>query len=217
MNFDELQAEWQSHNHQGQIKLNPQLLLNEVRRNQRYLESVLFRRDLREVSVAVFLAILFSVDASRMHEWAMYPLAASCLGVGVFFIVDRQLQKRKRPAKNDTLEACIHSSLHQVNHQIWLLTNILWWYVLPIVFGAAPLFLVVCWRLRDAGWLMYVVIGLIAAIAVLVAAWVYSVNQRCVQSEFQPRRRELEDLLASLTAVPHENVGDDPPATQRPA
>lgn len=213
MNFDELQREWQSHDHQGQIKLNTQLLLNEVRRNQRYLESALFRRDTIEVSVALFLTILFAVDGYRMREWAMYPLAASCLAVGIVFIVDRQLQKRKAPFKHDSLESCIHSSLLQVNHQIWLLTNIFWWYILPVCVGAVPLFLTISWRLRDAGWLMYFVVGSIATITALMAAWVYSLNQRCVQVEFQPRRRELEDLLASLTAVPPENASDVHPTS----
>jgi hypothetical protein len=198
MNFEELQKAWQSQNPGATVTINTDLLLKEVRRNQHHFWMTIFWRDAREVGVAAFLTWLFLHWAIRDREWSLYLLSFSCFGVGLFMLVDRWLQRRKRPVTNDPLRSCIEASLLQVNHQIWLLKNVFWWYLLPL---AAAIGISICagiWRTRQAGfsvmkgWVVFVMFG------VLIYWGVYWLNQFAVKKYLEPRRQELESLLASL-------------------
>ena len=198
MNFEELQKAWQSQNPGATVTINTDLLLKEVRRNQHHFWMTIFWRDAREVGVAAFLTWLFLHWAIRDREWSLYLLSFSCFGVGLFMLVDRWLQRRKRPVTNDPLRSCIEASLLQVNHQIWLLKNVFWWYLLPL---AAAIGISICagiWRTRQAGfsvmkgWVVFVMFG------VLIYWGVYWLNQFAVKKYLEPRRQELESLLAGL-------------------
>jgi phosphoglycerol transferase MdoB-like AlkP superfamily enzyme len=198
MNFEELQKAWQSQNPGATVTINTDLLLKEVRRNQHHFWMTIFWRDAREVGVAAFLTWLFLHWAIRDREWSLYLLSFSCFGVGLFMLVDRWLQRRKRPVTNDPLRSCIEASLLQVNHQTWLLKNVFWWYLLPL---AAAIGISICagiWRTRQAGfsvmkgWVVFVLFG------VLIYWGVYWLNQFVVRKHLEPRRQELESLLASL-------------------
>jgi phosphoglycerol transferase MdoB-like AlkP superfamily enzyme len=198
MNFEELQKAWQSQNPGATVTINTDLLLKEVRRNQHHFWMTIFWRDAREVGVAAFLTWLFLHWAIRDREWSLYLLSFSCFGMGLFMLVDRWLQRRKRPVTNDPLRSCIEASLLQVNHQIWLLKNVFWWYLLPL---AAAIGISICagiWRTRQAGfsvmkgWVVFVMFG------VLIYWGVYWLNQFVVRKHLEPRRQELESLLASL-------------------
>jgi len=198
MNFEELQKAWQSQNPGATVTINTDLLLKEVRRNQHHFWMTIFWRDAREVGVAAFLTWLFLHWAIRDREWSLYLLSFSCFGMGLFMLVDRWLQRRKRPVTNDPLRSCIEASLLQVNHQTWLLKNVFWWYLLPL---AAAIGISICagiWRTRQAGfsvmkgWVVFVLFG------VLIYWGVYWLNQFAVKKYLEPRRQELESLLASL-------------------
>ena len=198
MNFEELQKAWQSQNPGATVTINTDLLLKEVRRNQHHFWMTIFWRDAREVGVAAFLTWLFLHWAIRDREWSLYLLSFSCFGMGLFMLVDRWLQRRKRPVTNDPLRSCIEASLLQVNHQTWLLKNVFWWYLLPL---AAAIGISICagiWRTRQAGfsvmkgWVVFVMFG------VLIYWGVYWLNQFAVKKYLEPRRQELESLLASL-------------------
>src|SRR5258706_7416436 len=120
------------------VNANADVLLNEVRRNQQQFRKTIFWRDAREVGAAVVLMVVSLTCGIQWHWWSLYFLAFCCFFVGAFFLVDRFIQRRKQPVTNDSLQACIQSFLLEVNHQIWLLKNIFWWYLLPgdIGFGA---------------------------------------------------------------------------------
>jgi Na+/melibiose symporter-like transporter len=56
----------------------------------------------------------------------------------------------------------------------------------------------VAWSLRSGGWPMALVLVGLLAIAGLILAWVYKLNQDAIRSELEPRRQELEALVRSL-------------------
>jgi len=118
--------------------------------------------------------------------------------VGVYIIVDRLAQKKTQPAFNGTLKGCIEASLAQVNHQIWLLKNIFWWYLLPLLVASA----ISMWTKEShrPHFDHAAAVGVLMSV-VLIAwffRWVYRLNQSAVTKTLQPRREELEALLASL-------------------
>ncbi|MFZ0826976.1 MAG: hypothetical protein WAO02_06105 [Verrucomicrobiia bacterium] len=198
MNFEELQQVWQSQNPGAKVTVSADVLLKEVRRNQQQFWATIFWRDAQEVGVAVLLALFFMCQGMRHHDWTDYLLALAGLGVGAFMVVDRLLQRRKQPAANDSLKTCITGSLLQVNHQIWLLKNVIWWYLLPF---AAALGIAIChssWQARASGF--PAVTGLVIAILLITLVYwgIYRLNQFAVRKSLEPRRQELESLLAGL-------------------
>jgi hypothetical protein len=198
MNFEELQEAWQSQDTSAKVTIRADALLKEVRRKQRQFRATIFWRDVREVGVAAFLTWLFLHWAIRDREWALYLLAFACFGVGMFMLVDRWLQRKKRPVTNDGVRACVEASLIQVKHQIWLLKNVFWWYLLPIQVGLGALICSVGWQVRLGG--LGVILGLAgyAVFCGLLCWGLYHLNQMAVRKSLEPRRLELETLLSSL-------------------
>ena len=131
-----LQKAWQSQDAGAKVTINADVLLKEVRRNQRQFRATIFWRDVREVGVAALLTWLFLHWAIRDREWSLYLLALRLLWRGQFH-AGGPLASAQETARSRTilLRSCVEASLLQVNHQIWLLKNVFWWYLLPIQVG----------------------------------------------------------------------------------
>jgi CubicO group peptidase (beta-lactamase class C family) len=92
----------------------------------------------------------------------------------------------------------VKESLSQVERQIWLLRNVLWWYLLPFAIPILAFFAHVSW-LNSKVWLESALgFGVPAVFVVALYCWVYWLNQRAVRLQLEPRRQELLALLASL-------------------
>ena len=202
MKFEDLQKAWQSQDAGAKVTLNADLLLNEVRRNQQQFRATIFWRDVREVGVAFLLTGFFSYHGLRYGAWTEFLVGFACFGVGIFMLVDRWLQRAKQTTSKDPLKLCIEASLNHVNHQIWLLKNVFWWYLLPIAAALAIFFGYSAWRARNIG--SWAVVGALAcALVVALLYWgIYWGNQFAVRKTLEPRRQELETLLASLAENP---------------
>ena len=199
MNFEDMQKAWQSQDARATVVIDTGVLLKEVRRNQRQFRRTIFSRDVREVGVCAAMTVVFFDWGRRWHWWSLYLLSFCCLFVGAFFVVDRWIQHRKQPVKNDSLQDCIRSSLLQVNHQIWLLKNIFWWYLLPILIGLAAVSGSTIWNRHRGDEAMMIGMGAFYTVFYGLVYWgVYWFNQRAVRKDLEPRRQELETLLASL-------------------
>lgn len=198
MDFEDLQKAWQSQNASAQVTINSDMLLKEVRRNQQQFWATIFWRDVKEVGMAFLLALFFSYRGWRHHDWTDYLLVVACLGVGTFMVVDRLVQRTLRPIFNDSLKGCIEASLIQVNHQIWLLRNIFWWYLLPLTVGWGISVLGTNWHVQHFNF--RIVFGEFTSVLLGVSIFwgVYWLNQFAVRKNLEPRRKELEALLASL-------------------
>lgn len=209
MNFEDLQKAWKAQPVGARVTLDPQVLLKEVRRKQGKFTRTIFWRDVREVGVAAVLTWTFMKSGVQEHDWTLCLLAYACLGVGLFMVVDRVVQHGRRPVNNDTLRSCVESSLRQVTHQIWLLKNVFWWYVLPLLLGEIIFAVRLAWKLPPDGHgsmpvalFMLVFRGLMLGFLLLVfggVAWFVTwLNQFAVRKSLNPRREQLENLLSTL-------------------
>ena len=197
MNFEDMQKAWQSHNASAKVLIDADALLKEVRHNQRHFRAMIFWRDAREVGVAALLAWLFLHWAIRDRAWQLYVLVFACIGYGIFLVADRLIQRRNQPASNDSLKACIESSLFQVNHQIWLLRNVFWWCLLPFGAGLLIVTAVSVWPSRHI--ISIVIGGGVYVLLIVLLYWgIYRLNQYAVRKSLVPRQKELETLLASF-------------------
>ena len=174
-------------------------LVQRAIRNSRKLDRGVFWRDVRESVVAVALAVLCIVLAHTLarREWPMYAAALCLMWIPFFLVADRRRQPKPR-ADATTVEA-IEESLQRVDHQIWLLRKVVWWYLLPC--GLAFLFISgeACFQvlqedrllnygpfLKSIGWCTALYIG------------IYFLNQWAVRSPLMPLKRELEAALKEL-------------------
>lgn len=199
MDFEDLQKAWQSQDAGAKVTINADVLLKEIRRNQQQFRATIFLRDVREVGVCAVMMAFFLVWGLRRHWWSLYLLSFCCFFVGAFFVVDRILQRRKQPVNNDSLQACVQNSLLQVNHQIWLLKNIFWWYLLPILIGLGAVSAQTLARWPGHELASMITMGVVYILTYgFTYALVYWLNQRAVRKQLAPRRQELEALLSGL-------------------
>jgi hypothetical protein len=113
-------------------------------------------------------------------------------------LVDRLRRNGSSAAPTGTLRHHIETSLAEVDHQIRLLRNVFWWYLLPPGLSILAFLAQVTWQMQDGGWLTAVSATGAVLIVGLVYGGIYRLNQFAVRSELAPRRHELATLLADL-------------------
>jgi hypothetical protein len=200
MEFDKLQEAWKAQEEALRLPIEPDLLLKEIQTNKRYFEAKVFWRDVREVGVCVLMAIVFVYSWVRTDDWPWGVFAASCLFVAGFMVVDRIVQRKRRPVYSEPLSECAEGFLKEVNHQIWLLRTVFWWYLLPFAASIAIFLGYSAWNVHQVWWLVLISsLGVFGIVAALYYG-LYRLNQLAVQKVLEPRRAELKALLQSLRA-----------------
>ena len=184
------------------ITINTDILLKEVRRNKLSFDAMIFWRDVREAGLSFVLLIFFVVTAIKDKDTILIYPALSCLFVGTFMVIDRIKLKKKYPysKQNGSLTECVKISLAHVNHQIWLLKNVSWWYLLPFAIGISIPFFIGAWAMRDSGSLISFIIKTFGFLVVLYIG-IYYLNQYAVKAALIPRKEELEKILESIEST----------------
>jgi len=211
MNLEDFQRSWQSQDTAHKVSLNANALLAEVQRKQQCFRRTIFLRDMREIGVAALLIPVFLWGGWKVH-WTLYLNAFGCFVIGAFMLLDRRLQRRTTPIRHGALKDCVTTALADVSHQIWLLRNVMWWYLLPLY---VPMVLFFGWSMLDAPgpifmrlWALQIPIAFVTALY----AGIYWLNQTAVKKSLEPRRKELEEIMNGL-----ENGYQPPPMkTKKP-
>ncbi|HTE90745.1 MAG TPA: hypothetical protein VK639_17430 [Terriglobales bacterium] len=182
----------------------PDVLLKEVRRNQQQWGAINFWGAVLEIGGEFLMTLFFSYQGLRHANWTPFRLpnwdfllvAFACAGVGIFrtfMLVYRIVRRRKQATANDPLKACIETSLNEVNDDIWLQRNIFWWCLLPFTTALAVSFGYGSLRAHNPIFLAFLVLF------VIPLDWAfYRLTQFTVRKVLEPRRQELQTLLASL-------------------
>jgi hypothetical protein len=201
MEPEELQHAWHSQDNQP-VTVDVEALLSLVKRNHRNFRSTILIRDVIEIGIALALTVFFGAIGNARENWSWYVLAAGCLFVAVFMLVDRQRQRSRSPSNTETLAVWVERSRSDVEHQIWLLRNIFWWYLLPPLIGITCVYAYPIWQARHAGAGFALALGLPAGLLAGSCAFFYGVyllNQRAVRANLLPRLKELQSLAENLS------------------
>lgn len=200
MKLDELQEVWQSQD--TRIAVRSALLLTSIRDKQRRHMRAIWMRNIREGWITVLASVYFictleSDVESRLRLWAFYSAMGILFGVGAFRVFDNYRQKRKTAQFEESSLAFLECSLHNINHRIWLLENIFWWWILPVaiagVLVAAQIIMLVglphtlLWKLGTATLIICVTLGIL-----------YWGNRWTARKYWRPRKTELEAILSAL-------------------
>lgn len=219
MSLDELQSIWKTEGEDTQMRIDREWLLKMVCRQQEDFVGIIFWRDFREVGAAVLAAAFFIFCGLKSGNvwghpvWTLYLLAATLLWVGCYMVVDRYRRKRRTPSGGEPVTSFLHEAIEEVDHQIWLLRNVFWWYLLPPILGVLCVYLQVFYQsaliTQDPGglWTLRGTFTGVLIFTLLVDAGVYWLNQWCVRKDLMPRREELVKLSENLTAGSN---GDSP-------
>ena len=126
MRPDELQKAWQSAENAPHAAADLDTLVASAIRKHREFRGVILRRDVREVGVCLLMAAVFIMLGD---SWPWDVLAVLMLYVGAFLVIDRIRQAPRNSQFGDSLIEGMERSVREVNHQIWLLKNVFWWYL----------------------------------------------------------------------------------------
>jgi len=211
MDPDSYQKAWHAQSSQTRVTIAADLLLKEMQRSQGSFRATIFWRDFREVAVGVLMLPLWFYLGHRLSlPWTWYLGVPAITWVILFIVVDRIRHKQQPSEPGEPLVDCVKVSLTQVEHQIWLLRNVFWWYLLPCTISILAFFAQNAW-LKNSGF-GPITLALVpyALFLLVVYGFVYYLNQRAVRRQLEPRRQELLTLLATLG---DETTGEQSPAT----
>lgn len=195
-NPDDFQQAWQS---QGRPSIDVALLLNEVRRNERLFTAMIFWRDVREIGVSLILVPVWIYLGIRFSlPWSWYLTVPAVVWIAGFMMMDR-MRNHRESDEHDSLRDRVENSLRQVEHQIWLLRNVHWWYLMPVTVSILVFFAHVTWKTQTAfDWISCLTIVGLVAFVLITMGFIYWLNQWAIHSHLKPRYEELESMLAGL-------------------
>ncbi|MGD9636133.1 MAG: serine hydrolase domain-containing protein [Pirellulales bacterium] len=199
MDLDSFQKAWQAQSSQTRVTIAADLLRNEVQRSERNLRDTIFRRDFREVAIGlVMLPVWFYLGRKFALPASWYLAVPAITWVILFILVDRFRHGLRRSQSGQPLVDSVRASLGQVEHQVWLLRNVFWWYLLPFSIAILAFFVQVAWLRNTGFWPVTLDLAPLVLFLLVLYGFIYWLNQRAVRHHLEPRRRELLTLLATL-------------------
>ncbi len=200
MNPDDFGRAWRAESSQTRLDVDADLLLDEVRRDERELVAKLIRRDVIEVGAALLMVpvwLYLGVKLSLPWTWYLMVPALAWVAVTMLRDLTRQI-RRRRVESGEPLREWVEKSLAEVRRQIRLLRSVLWWSLLPLGLPGAVFLGQMAWDWRSLGWAMVAVPGVVFAGGAIVFWGVYRMNRDAIRTDLKPRQKELEALLARL-------------------
>src|SRR5690606_30644216 len=99
----------------------------------------------------VMVPLWFYLGARTAAPWTWYLTVPALIWIIGFMVADRVRHKQKAGSPGDSLMESARDSLAQVSHQIWLLRNVFWWYLLPFIISLSAFFIQVSFE-SAANW-----------------------------------------------------------------
>ncbi|MCG6157525.1 hypothetical protein [Rubinisphaera margarita] len=224
MNSDDYQKAWQSTAAQPQMTVDFGALLKFLQQNQRSMQAEMLFDETSTVGTLLLLVpIWVYLGLTTGSPWTWYLMVPAMMGSIGFLLFARRVQNESHPEPGDSLVQCTRESLNMIDHQIWLQRNQLWWYELPM---AIPIFIAMVHiaYLKTGNWgeALFDVNAAVLVLFVAIFVMLHFITQRVLQTHYEPKRRELDELLATLTEEPSgEDSTDknleDLPILSRPA
>jgi hypothetical protein len=199
--LEEFQKVWQA---QDGAPLDADLLMETLQRHDQSFRRTIFWRDAREIGVALALIPVWTwLGIAQRSPWTWWLGIPGLLWVAGFMFVDRRRQLRAAPPAGASLRVGIAGSLAHVEHQIWLLRNVLWWYLLPLGIPLALFFvqLAIPTGRQDPFPLWQAIVAAAVPLGFLIGLYgfIYWLNQYAVRKLLEPLRERLQSALAALT------------------
>ncbi len=210
MSLDKYQQAWKAEASQVQVTFDADLLSKEVQQSLEAFRTMIFWRDVREVGTSlVMIPIWFLMGIVMSLPWTWYLTVPVLLWIAGFMLVNRRRHSQAQSGPGEPLLFYVRESLAQVEHQIWLLRNIFWWYLLPPSISLMAFFIHVGWDITKSWWGAIFVAVFCGVFLFLVYRWIYRLNQWAVRMQLEPRRNNLQKLINNMEGdISAEYSGD---------
>lgn len=199
MSLDKYQQAWKAKALQHEVIFDTEALTKEVQRSQEAFRAMILRRDVREVGTSlVMIPIWFVMGISMSLPWTWYLTVPAMLWIAAFMLVDRRRHPQRPSDPGEPLLLYVKESLTQVEHQIWLLRNVFWWYLLPPSISLMAFFVHTSWNVTGSWWGCLLVSGFFGVFLLVLYGGIYWLNQWAVRKQLEPRRNDLQKLITNL-------------------
>lgn len=199
MDPEEMKQAWQVQATPGGLRVDAGILREELRQSRRRFAATIFWRDVREVGVClVLIPVWIYLGLDRSCDWTWYLMVPALLWIAGYLLADRMRSRRRPLDPGEPLRRHVEITMEQLDRQIRLLRTVFWWYLLPIILAMAAYLGHDAWQGRTGGWWMMAAASEVSGMGVAVMIGVYWLNQYVVRTDLEPRRHELESMLASL-------------------
>ncbi|MEQ1825880.1 MAG: serine hydrolase domain-containing protein [Pirellula sp.] len=199
MELDKYQQAWRSDTARLRVSIDTDSLTKEMQRSRQAFRSTIFWRDVRELGIGLLMIpIWIYLGIAMALPWTWYLEIPASIWVMGFTMLDRRRHQQRTGHPSESLLHCSKESLRQVEHQIWLLRNVFWWYLLPYTVAIMAFFVHVSWQASSVWWEFFATVGGFGLLTLVVYGVTYLVNQGVVRLQLEPRRQELLHLVASL-------------------
>ncbi len=179
-------------------------MAHEVRGKARSFERAIAWRDARESLGSLLVGAVFGWVAwlnwsAGRPSWTCWIAAVLAFAVAAFLLVDRLRARRNVRPRGDAVAAELERAIAEGRHQYWLLTNVLWWYLLPLGVSVGMIALHVMLYSSQALLVRsFVALAMTGAtLALYFGLW--RLNRRVADGELRSWIVELEDRRRQLT------------------
>ncbi|MBX3178425.1 MAG: serine hydrolase [Candidatus Hydrogenedentes bacterium] len=157
------------------------------------------------------IPLWFYLGSRIAAPWTWYLTVPALIWVIGFMGIDRMRHRQNTGSPGDSLLQSARDSLTQVSHQIWLLRNVFWWYLLPFIVSISAFFIQVSFQAASHWTEAIGATTLMVGSLLVVYFGIYLLNQYAVRRQLEPRRQELLALLESLAGDSVESAKGEYP------
>lgn len=213
MNFEALQKLW-SEQTSGRVELPARAeLFARVKKESREFDAMIAKRDRAELGTGAVLIAVFTGSGlvygrSAGVAWPFYAAAVCMLWVFAFFVVEKRLARRHRPSNTEPLRGALDAAISHVRRQLWMLRNVMWWYLLPAQTGWFLFFLGILLTPAFPRWFALAALPLVLWYLWRMSVSVYALNKEAISKDLEPRYEELTRLRDALVSAGDEPGGD---------
>ncbi len=199
MTLDKFQKAWKAEAAQVRLSFDEELLTQRLKESHSDFQSMIRGRDTREIGMAlVMIPIWIVMGLAFSLPWTWYLSIPALAWTAIFMWFDRKRHPQTSADAGEPLSFYVEESLKQVEHQIWLLRNVFWWYLLPYSISIAAFFIQTGWDTTKSWWGTVIIAGVFGTFVFYMYRWIYRLNQKAVQEQLEPRRDKLQKLFDSL-------------------
>ncbi len=199
MSLDKFQQAWKAEASQLKVTFDADLLSKQVQQSHDEFRSLIFWRDVREIGVSLLMIpIWFAMGIGLSLPWSWWLTVPALIWVAGFMLMDRKRHPKTPSEPGESLLFYAKESLSQVDHQIWLLRNVFWWYLFPFAISLSAFFINVAWNTTGTWWGAMLVGAPFGLFLYYLYRWIYRLNQKAVRQQLAPRKEHLQRIVTNL-------------------
>ena len=199
MSLDKLQQAWKAEASQLKVTFDADLLSIQVQQSQDEFRSLIFWRDVREIGGSLLMILVwFAMGIGLSLPWSWWLTVPALLWISGFMLVDRKRHPKTPSEPGQSLLFYAKVSLSQIDHQIWLLRNVFWWYLFPFAISLSAFFIHVFWNMTGTWWGTMLVAAPFGLLLYCLYRRIYRLNQEAVRHQLEPRQEHLQRIVTNL-------------------